>query len=141
MPGNRCVVYVQPGEVSVETIDYPKLELPDGVPGRNRKAEHGVILRVVATNICGSDQHMVRGRTNCTKSSRSPTATPQTSRRGLQDKGNFTGEGIADGLIIREEDSEGSIYYAAILILAGFFPGAVAYDRFISNDISIKSTY
>ena len=25
--------------------------------------EHGVILRVVATNICGSDQHMVRGRT------------------------------------------------------------------------------
>ena len=25
--------------------------------------QHGVILRVVATNICGSDQHMVRGRT------------------------------------------------------------------------------
>src|SRR5436305_466633 len=63
MPGNRCVVYVEPGKVSVETIDYPKLELPEGVPGRNRKAEHGVILRVVATNICGSDQHMVRGRT------------------------------------------------------------------------------
>ena len=70
-----------------------------------------------------------------------PTKHPQTSRRGLQDKGNFTGEGIADGLIIREEDSEGSIYYAAILILAGFFPGAVAYYRLISNDISIKSTY
>ena len=63
MAGNRCVVYVEPGKVSVESIDYPKLELPPGVPGRNRKCEHGVILRIVATNICGSDQHMVRGRT------------------------------------------------------------------------------
>lgn len=63
MPGNKCVVYVEPGKVKVETIDYPKLELPPGVPGRNRKAEHGVILKIIATNICGSDQHMVRGRT------------------------------------------------------------------------------
>ncbi len=63
MAGNRCVVYIEPGKVSVENIDYPKLELPPGVPGRNRKCEHGVILKVVATNICGSDQHMVRGRT------------------------------------------------------------------------------
>ena len=31
--------------------------------GRSRKADHGVILKVVSTNICGSDQHMVRGRT------------------------------------------------------------------------------
>ena len=59
MPGNRCVVYVEPGQVSVETIDYPKLELPE----QNRKCDHGVILKIVATNICGSDQHMVRGRT------------------------------------------------------------------------------
>ena len=29
----------------------------------SRKCEHGVILRIVTTNICGSDQHMVRGRT------------------------------------------------------------------------------
>ncbi|CAN5733021.1 hypothetical protein BH20ACT23_BH20ACT23_16150 [soil metagenome] len=28
-----------------------------------RKCDHGVILKVVSTNICGSDQHMVRGRT------------------------------------------------------------------------------
>jgi glutathione-independent formaldehyde dehydrogenase len=28
-----------------------------------RKTPHGVILKVAATNICGSDQHMVRGRT------------------------------------------------------------------------------
>jgi len=50
---------VEPGKVSVETIDYPKLDLPE----QNRKCEHGVILKIVATNICGSDQHMVRGRT------------------------------------------------------------------------------
>jgi len=67
MAGNRCVVYVERGKVSVESIDYPKLELPPGVPGRNRKCEHGVILRIVATNICGSDQHMVRGRTTAPK--------------------------------------------------------------------------
>src|SRR5579862_2664209 len=59
MPGNRCVVYMGPGKVEVHDIGYPKLELPE----QNRKCEHGVILRVVATNICGSDQHMVRGRT------------------------------------------------------------------------------
>jgi len=63
MPGNRCVVYVEPGQVSVETIDYPKLELPE----QNRKCDHGVILKIVATNICGSDQHMVRGRTTAPK--------------------------------------------------------------------------
>jgi glutathione-independent formaldehyde dehydrogenase len=67
MPGNRAVAYLGPGRVTVETIDYPKLELQDG-PGVNpanvgRKTPHGVILRVVSTNICGSDQHMVRGRT------------------------------------------------------------------------------
>ena len=67
MAGNRAVAYIEPGHVEVETIDYPKLELQDG-PGVNpanvgRKVPHGVILRVVATNICGSDQHMVRGRT------------------------------------------------------------------------------
>src|SRR5260221_14292659 len=67
MPGNRCVVYEEPGKVSVESIDYPKLELPPGVPGQNRKCDHGVILRIVATNICGSDQHMVRGRTTAPK--------------------------------------------------------------------------
>lgn len=63
MPGNRCVVYVEPGKVKVEAIDYPKLELKE----QNRKCEHGVILRVIATNICGSDQHMVRGRTTAPK--------------------------------------------------------------------------
>jgi len=63
MPGNRCVAYVEPGKVSVEKIDYPRLELPE----QNRKCDHGVILKIVATNICGSDQHMVRGRTTAPK--------------------------------------------------------------------------
>lgn len=58
MASNRGVVYVGPGKVEVQPIDYPKLVDP-----RGRTAEHGVILRVVSTNICGSDQHMVRGRT------------------------------------------------------------------------------
>ena len=31
--------------------------------GLPRKAPHAAILKLVATNICGSDQHMVRGRT------------------------------------------------------------------------------
>lgn len=57
MSSNRAVVYQGPGEVSVESIDYPRLALGE------RICEHGVILRLVATNICGSDQHMVRGRT------------------------------------------------------------------------------
>jgi len=64
--GNKAVAYVGPGEVQIQTIDYPELVLKDG-PGVNprnvgRKVDHGVILRVVATNICGSDEHMVRGR-------------------------------------------------------------------------------
>jgi glutathione-independent formaldehyde dehydrogenase len=58
MASNRGVVYLGPGKVEVQSIDYPKLENPSG-----NKIEHGVILKVVSTNICGSDQHMVRGRT------------------------------------------------------------------------------
>src|SRR4051794_8666620 len=67
MPGNKAVAYIEPGKVEVQTIPYPKLELQDG-PGVNpanigRQTPHGVILKVVSSNICGSDQHMVRGRT------------------------------------------------------------------------------
>lgn len=56
---NRGVVYKGPGQVAVESIAFPKLELRQ----QKRKCEHGVILKVACTNICGSDQHMVRGRT------------------------------------------------------------------------------
>ena len=66
MGGNKIVVYKEPGVVAVEDHDMPKLEVPAEVAeamGMSRKADHGVILRNVSTNICGSDQHMVRGRT------------------------------------------------------------------------------
>ena len=67
MAGNRAVAYMGPGKVEVVESDYPTLELRDG-PGVNpanvgRKVPHGAILKCAATNICGSDQHMVRGRT------------------------------------------------------------------------------
>ena len=58
MPSNRGVVYLGPGKVEVQNIDFPTFRNPAG-----KTIEHGVILKVVATNICGSDQHMVRGRT------------------------------------------------------------------------------
>ncbi len=57
MSQNHGVAYIKPGEVEVQEIEYPKLALGD------RKCKHGVILKIVSTNICGSDQHMVRGRT------------------------------------------------------------------------------
>src|SRR5436190_24389126 len=63
LAGNRCVVYDEPGKDSVQNIDYPKLELKE----QNRKCDHGVILRMIATNICGSDHHMVSGRTTAPK--------------------------------------------------------------------------
>jgi glutathione-independent formaldehyde dehydrogenase len=67
MTGNKAVAYKGPGKVELIDIDYPTFELKDG-PGVNpanvgRPVRHGVILKTVATNICGSDQHMVRGRT------------------------------------------------------------------------------
>jgi glutathione-independent formaldehyde dehydrogenase len=66
MSSNRAVAYNGHG-VDVIDIDYPTFELKDG-PGVNpanvgRPVRHGVILKTVSTNICGSDQHMVRGRT------------------------------------------------------------------------------
>ena len=61
MGGNRGVVYVGAGKVAVQDIPYPKLEIEQR--GRRRICRHGAILQVVSTNICGSDQHMVRGRT------------------------------------------------------------------------------
>ncbi|GAB3061202.1 formaldehyde dehydrogenase, glutathione-independent [Sediminivirga luteola] len=67
MAGNRAVAYQGPGRVEVRDIDYPSFTLQDG-PGVNpanvgRELPHAAILKVVTTNICGSDQHMVRGRT------------------------------------------------------------------------------
>ncbi len=58
MAENSGVVFLGPNKVEVQSIDFPKMHNPSG-----KKINHGVILKVVATNICGSDQHMVRGRT------------------------------------------------------------------------------
>src|SRR6204780_2858703 len=58
MAENRGVVFLGQNKVEVQSIDFPKMQNPNG-----KKIEHGVILKVVTTNICGSDQHMVRGRT------------------------------------------------------------------------------
>ncbi len=67
MADNRGVAYIGRGTVEVQNIEFPTFELKDG-PGVNpanvgRKLPHAAILKVVSTNICGSDQHMVRGRT------------------------------------------------------------------------------
>lgn len=67
MADNRGIAYMGPGKVEVQDIAFPELVLRDG-PGVNpanvgRQTPHGAILKIVATNICGSDQHMVRGRT------------------------------------------------------------------------------
>src|SRR3954469_21885596 len=67
MADNRGAAYMGTGKVEIQDIDFPTFELQDG-PGVNpanvgRALPHAVILRVVSTNICGSDQHMVRGRT------------------------------------------------------------------------------
>jgi len=83
----KAVIYQGPGKVTVENVEDPKLEIQDG-PGVEpsqvgRKTEHGVILKVVSTNICGSDQHMVRGRT--------------TAPEGLQLGHEITGEVVELG--------------------------------------------
>ena len=45
-----------PNKVGLKDLGYPKMQRPSG-----ELVEHGVILKVVATNICGSDLHMYRG--------------------------------------------------------------------------------
>lgn len=58
MADNRGIIYSGPEKVEVQGIDYPKLVGPEG-----RRCNHGVILKIVITGICGSDLHMLRGRT------------------------------------------------------------------------------
>src|SRR5271167_248091 len=49
MASNHGVVYLGPGKVEVQSIDYPELKTPQG-----KKIDHGVIIKPVTTNICGS---------------------------------------------------------------------------------------
>ncbi len=69
MASNRGVAYIEPGKVELRSIEYPKLKMPaaEDKPFGGKDAPHGVILKIVSTNICGSDQHMVRGRTTAPK--------------------------------------------------------------------------
>lgn len=53
---NMAVCLAGPKKVTVKDVGYPKMQTPQG-----KTIEHGVILRVVCTNICGSDLHMYRG--------------------------------------------------------------------------------
>jgi glutathione-independent formaldehyde dehydrogenase len=59
MATNRGVACIERGEVQVQSIDFRKL----GDASSSKKIEHGVILKIISTNSCGSDQHIVRGRT------------------------------------------------------------------------------
>src|SRR4051812_30867072 len=67
MPDNRGGACMGTGVVEVQDIDFPSFTVQEGpgVPKGNvgRERHPGVILRIVSTNTCGSDQHMVRGRT------------------------------------------------------------------------------
>ena len=49
----KAVVYKGPYEVSVEDVPDAKIERPTDV-----------LVRITATNICGSDLHMYEGRTD-----------------------------------------------------------------------------
>ena len=49
MSTNRGVAYVGAGKVEIQSIAYPELVDPLG-----RRINHGVVLKVVSTNICGS---------------------------------------------------------------------------------------
>ncbi|MDO9409003.1 alcohol dehydrogenase catalytic domain-containing protein [Patulibacter sp.] len=66
MTANRGVTFQEPGVVEVTDVDEPDFVLRDA-PGINpanagRRCDHGVIVKVLASCICGSDIHMVRGR-------------------------------------------------------------------------------
>ncbi|MEA2246735.1 MAG: glutathione-independent formaldehyde dehydrogenase [Solirubrobacteraceae bacterium] len=108
MADNRGVVYKGPGRVDVEDIPYPTFELQagPGVPPESvgRECHHGVILRIVCTNICGSDQHMVRGRT--------------TAPEGLILGHEITGEVIEAGRDV-EYIKEGDLVSAPFNIACG----------------------
>jgi glutathione-independent formaldehyde dehydrogenase len=108
MADNRGVTYQGPGKVEVQDIDFPSFELKagPGVPPESvgRQCHHGAILRIVSTNICGSDQHMVRGRT--------------TAPEGLVLGHEITGEVIEKGRDV-EFINEGDLVSAPFNIACG----------------------
>ena len=60
--GNRIVTFEKPLEMKVNTFKFPELITPQG-----KSAPHGAILKIVTTNICGSDLHIYRGSFCCSQ--------------------------------------------------------------------------
>lgn len=60
--GNRAITFQGTRKMELQTFDYPKLITPTG-----KKANHGVIMKIITTNICGSDQHIYHGRFSAPK--------------------------------------------------------------------------
>jgi len=50
---NRTIVVQGPNKVGLKDMGYPQMKYPKGP-----LVTHGVVLKVIATNICGSDLHM-----------------------------------------------------------------------------------
>jgi glutathione-independent formaldehyde dehydrogenase len=71
MEGNRAVAYKEPGVVeiiiSTTPLRTPRTGLASIPANVGRKYPTARSSSTVATNICGSDQHMVRGRTTAPK--------------------------------------------------------------------------
>jgi hypothetical protein len=66
---NSAVVFQGPGKVTVQDVGYPEMKNPHG-----ETIDHGVILKVVATAICGSDLHSKADENNCSRyHGRAPT--------------------------------------------------------------------
>jgi len=57
MADNCVIAFIGPRKLEVQNVEFPKLIGPGG-----RKCDHDAILKLVATNICGSDQHIYHGR-------------------------------------------------------------------------------
>ncbi|TYB76148.1 alcohol dehydrogenase catalytic domain-containing protein [Bizionia saleffrena] len=56
MSTNLSITYTAPWKLEAVDLPIPKREF------RGKILEHAVIVKVIATNICGSDQHIYRGR-------------------------------------------------------------------------------
>ena len=77
---NRAVTFLGPHKMEVQDKGYPKLQDPKG-----RKIEHAVILKIITTNICGSDLHIYNGR----------FAAPKGMQMGHENTGEVVEVGLA----------------------------------------------
>ncbi|GLY77778.1 glutathione-independent formaldehyde dehydrogenase [Actinoallomurus iriomotensis] len=57
----RAVVYAGPGRVELREVALPGLDVRPAPGVLPRRCDHGVILRTLATCVCGSDQHTLHG--------------------------------------------------------------------------------